>query len=210
MSAGRPQSRRSETVAKFGIVRWSMRHTCDVSDDQTASSSELRSLALRIRHPQNPLVRLTVRIVAGVVLLLGLVVLLGLVTKPSQKTPGSTNKVLTNSRPSIVEGFPVPIQASLTTPTAKTTAANYVVPSTVASLNSWYFQHLQIGKPWRNWNWVGESRTCNGHFTGFASVWQWERNGKVLTLTVSRSNGFTSLSIYTARLNALTTECAPT
>jgi hypothetical protein len=182
-----------------------------MSDDQTAHSSKLRRLALRIRRPHDALVRITVRIVAGLLLPLAFVLFLGLAThqSPSQDTVGSTTKPLTASRPSIVEGFPVPIQASLT-PTSKTTSANYLVPATEASLNAWYFDHLEVGKPWDDWGWIGESRTCHGHFLGDASVWQWDRHATVLTLAVFRSNGSTQISIYTAHMGVISPECAAT
>jgi len=180
-----------------------------MSDDQTNPSGKLRRLTLRIRRSQDPLVRLTVRIAGGLLLLLALVVFLGLVThqSPSQDTVGSTMKPLTAPRPSIVERFPVPVQASLT-PTSKATSANYSVPATEASLNAWYFDHLEIGKSWNDWSWIGESRTCHGHFVGDASVWQWERHGSVLTLAIFRSNGLSQISIYIAHIGGVPPECA--
>jgi hypothetical protein len=148
----------------------------------------------------------------GLVVVFAIVAILALRSQqaPSKGIALSRLKPLTASRPSIVEGFPVPVQASLTTPTSSTTSAAYIVPATLGSLNAWYFNRLKVGQPWHEWLWVGESSTCNGHFSEFASVWQWEHQGVVLTLAVSQSNGFTSASICTARMGDFPPECAPT
>lgn len=107
---------------------------------------------------------------------------------------------LGSSRPSSVQGLPVPVQAQLVSPPGgiskgfEAHVANYLLPPgvTLTALNAWYSKRLTQGRPWRGWLPCGELplRPKNGFELG------WKQDSSTLELATSEEgNGQVRVSI---------------
>ena len=107
---------------------------------------------------------------------------------------------LGSSRPSSVQGLPIPVQAQLVSPpggiskTFEAHVANYLLPPGVSltALNAWYSKRLAQGRPWRDWTPCGELplRPKNGFELG------WRHNSSTLELATSeQGNGQVQVSV---------------
>lgn len=107
---------------------------------------------------------------------------------------------LGSSRPSSVQGLPVPVQAQLVSPPGgisksfQAHIANYLLPPgvTLAALNAWYGKRLAEGRPWRDWTSCGELplHPKNGLALG------WKDDSSTLELATSEErNGQVRVSI---------------
>lgn len=93
------------------------------------------------------------------------------------------------SRPSTVQGLPVPVQAQLASPPGgisksfQAHVANYLLPPgvTLTALNAWYSTRLAPDRPWRDWTPCGELplRPKNGFALG------WKDGSSTLELATS-------------------------
>jgi hypothetical protein len=176
-----------------------------VVDNQAENGPESPGRTWRERLHQRPMGSLPVSIGAGLFVVFLAVVGLAVASQPSTtaKAKPTSPVPLTTSRPSPIEGMPVPKQASLDVPVASSQAksAIYTVPARPSVIASWYELHLTKGRPWHGWRWVGESQTCNGYFKGESAVWQWERSGQTLTIYVYRSLSYPRIGAVTIQID---------
>jgi hypothetical protein len=107
---------------------------------------------------------------------------------------------LGSSRPSSVQGLPIPVQAQLISPPDgiskgfQAHLANCLLPPgvTLTALNAWYGKRLAQGRPWRDWTSCGELplRPKNGLALG------WKDDSSTLELATSEvGNGQVRVSI---------------
>jgi hypothetical protein len=99
------------------------------------------------------------------------------------------------SKPSVVQGLPVPAQATLvhTVSHAGYSGAGYVVPVSLADLNKWYERQLPNGQAWRGWDWHSTSGPrCLNLFHGPGVTRQYVLSGKLLMVGTVANAGNSS------------------
>jgi hypothetical protein len=103
--------------------------------------------------------------------------------------------------------LPVPKQAHWDGPTYGQ-SAEYTVPAMVKTVKAWYLDRLPEGQSWHGWSWVKTGQPCVGTLeTG--SLWQWERKGSTLAITVYPSNVARPFADVTIYIDAQLPFCSP-
>jgi hypothetical protein len=169
--------------------------------DFSTELSGQASSSKRERFQRQPLARVVLAIAASLLIVVLAVLGLVLATNHSAgKNPMPTSpERLTSSRASSIEGVPVPKQAHLDQ--SDQHSAEYTVPASANDVKAWYLAHLQIGKPWRSWSWVGATTPCAGRLRGDALLWQWASGRSTLMLVVYNSQadrpfGAVTIDVY--------------
>jgi hypothetical protein len=160
------------------------------------------ALSVRDRFQRRPVAQVALAIAVSLLIVFFAVFRLALATNHSDgKNPLPTSaERLTGSRASSIEGLPAPTQAHLDG--SDRHSAEYTLPASVNQVKSWYLAHLQPGRSWRDWSWVGaNSPGCAGQDQGDAVFWQWESGGSTLALAVypslvDRPFGAVTIDVY--------------
>jgi hypothetical protein len=132
--------------------------------------------------------RTATRLSAGAVVVAVVVVLAGCGTSQGTVTLGA-------AKPSVIQGLPVPTQASLIHVTNQhgASGAGYIVPVPLAALNKWYERHLPSGEAWRTWAWHSMTGPrCLDLVSGPGTTRQWVQQGKLLMIATTGHAGGSS------------------
>jgi hypothetical protein len=119
---------------------------------------------------------------------------------------------LGQSKPSDIEGLPVPTHAVLIhkTTSGSTSSSEYAIHTSVSALNQWYRTQLPRGRPWRSWGWLPTTGPhCLNLFRDSPETWQWKKGPLELQLTplgnkANDSNGLSFVTISRLPLSPLT------
>jgi hypothetical protein len=99
----------------------------------------------------------------------------------------STNLHPGKAKTSVIEGLPVPEEATLIVrrQTPLESAEYVLVGVSLSSADSWYEKELPSGQPWNDWTWVSPTGPgCLNLFSHKGVSRTWARDSSMLTLNV--------------------------